>query len=922
MSDQTTRSLTDVLATLDPNGGRDFESLSAWFLRSDPEWTRRIARVWAWDDWPGRWGPDRGIDLVAATHDDQLIAVQCKHYRRETTITKQDVDSFLSESSRDQFAERVLISTTDRLSAGAKQVIDGQEKPVGVVLIDQLQAAAIDWAQFKTGPGTTRPSPKKPRPHQERALDALVHGFESETRGQLIMPCGTGKSLTSLWLGERLDCSRILVAAPTLALLRQLIRVWATEVDPDTAFLKVCSEQRDPKCELDAADLAPAELGGEVTTDPARIARFLSRDGRQVVFSTYDSVPQIATAMSMASTGRPFDLVICDEAHHCAGVASSSRKAILHEERIPALRRLFVTATPTIYGVGALQYARNAHAKIASMDDQALFGRVMHSLSFKQAIEEGLLCPYQVVVMPVTDQDVAELVKKRGLVTTDGEHVTDAYTLAAEIASLRLMKDYDCRRLVAFHPSVEQSRKFTADIENANDILQPEDRLGAFQAAHVDGYMTKVKRNQVLERFVAEDDQSHLLSNVKLLAEGVDVPGIDGIVFMDTHRSTAALVQGMGRALRPAPGKEIGTVLLPLLVQEGQSVDDALRYSEYGPVLEVLAALRSMDSEIRTTVDSVRIELGPHASRSGGTGRWVVDLPTEVGSKFAEAIEVAVVDVLDAKRAEPELEAIVTADSKTLQASGAVDWDDPRAVEIGLEHARDCRSKSYREPWLVDFDAGFDLKKWREVLYMRWEGEDGLSTEIKRDCAEVLNWLAIPKGKHRQVRREMAKLDPRDLAFTVEDWLGGWGVDHGDWEIDEAVRDGRLGYGSNLPAGAALDAIPKTWPRKQRVRLALEILKIGAQMAQSADPNRRSAISGFRAGLAEPGRSHELDAEATAEGASRSEFNAVAFGWEAGQRALEVVERERERRAQHQRKPGSAPKQKSRRRPGRQGVRS
>lgn len=913
MPEQAPHPLTDVLTAFDGRG-RDFESLCAWFLRNDPEWARRIARVWSWDDWPSRWGPDRGIDLVAATHDDQLIAVQCKHYGRETTITKQDVDSFLSESSRGQFAERVLISTTDRLSAGAKQVIAGQEKPVALVLIDQLQSATIDWAGFATRRATRSPDRRSPRPHQQRALDDLARGFESDSRGQLIMPCGTGKSLTSLWLADRLGCSRVLVTAPTLALLRQLVGVWAAEADSETPFLKVCSEKHDPNCEIEAADLAPAELGADVTTDPARIAKFLARDDRLVVFSTYNSVPQIATAMSTASGGQPFDLVICDEGHHCAGVASSGHKAVLHEERIPALRRLFVTATPTIYGVGALGQARNAHTKLASMDDQALFGRVMHSLSFRRAIDEGLLCPYRVVLMPVSDQEVADLVKKRGLVTTDGEHVTDAYTLAAEIASLRLMKSYDCRKLVAFHPSVEQSRKFTADVESANALLRPEDRITSFRPAHVDGYMTKVKRNQVLERFVDEDDQPQLLSNVKLLAEGVDVPGIDAIVFMDTHRSTSALVQAIGRALRPAPGKEMGSILLPVLVQEGQSVEDALRYSEHGPVLEILAALRSIDSEIRTTIDSVRVELGPRALRFRGSGRWVVDLPTEVGPEFADAVEVAVVDVLNAKRSEPEMEAIVATDSRTLQASGAVSWDDPRICEIGLEYAKECHYKSYRQPWLADFYAGFNLAKWREALYRHWEEGNVVSTELKQDSARVLNWLAIPKGTHRKVRREMAQLDPRDLAETLEDWLNGWGVDHYDWELDEAVRDQRLGYGSNLPASAALDAIPKRWPRKQRVRLALEILKVGAATAAQADPNRADAMSGFRGALATPGRSHELDAHPSAEDAARSQFNAVAFGWEAGERALEIVDQARRKRARHKQKTGSARRRKPRER--------
>ncbi len=888
-------------------GGRGFEDLSAWFLLNDPECAQRIARVWRWDSWPERWGPDRGIDLVAETHEGELIAVQCKHYGASTTVSKQDVDSFLSESSREQFIERILIATTLRLSAGARQVIAAQEKPVSVVLRDRLEEAKLDWSGFRSEPASELLR-MEPRPHQERALQALSHRIETADRGQLVMPCGTGKTLTSLWLAERLECSRVLVLLPTLALLRQTAQVWASEARTSFKALKVCSDRGGSDCELEAADLPVNEVGGPVTTDPTEIASFLAGDGRRVLFSTYKSSPRIAEAVAQLEEGQEFDLAVCDEGHHCAGLATSDHKTILHDERIPARRRLFVTATPTVFGVKAIGQARHAHAELASMDDVKTFGRVLHHLSFKQAIDEDLLCPYRVVVMPVSDEEVAELVQRRKLVTADGDHVTDAYTLAAQIACLRTLRRFDCQRLVAFHASVENSKRFAADLETAHSLLGDESP-SSFHSTHIDGYMGKVERDGLLHRFSGDDETPQILSNVRLLAEGVDVPGIDAICLVDTHRNTSAIVQAIGRALRTAPGKSVGTILVPVLVEAGQTVEDALRYSEHGPVLEVLAALRSIDTEIRHTIDSVRVELGPQSARSGRSGQWIVDAPTAVDEQFAEAVDIAVVDLLNAKRSAPNptkesLKAEVW-DGKTLSLSVA-DWDDPRMYELGLEYARACRRDSWAPPWAKGYHEGFPLEKWCDGIYARWDAGQ-LSHSQKRECAPLLNWLAVPRRKLAKVRREMARADRRDLAEIIDDWLSLWEPDTGDWELDEAARRRRIGPHALLPTASVTSVISKKLPVEQRVRLAKQLLKAGAGTLGSAEMHSRPVAAGFVEALASPGRSHDLDVELKPGKLPTCDFSAYAYGWEAGQAALETV-RSEERRARRQRQRGRPPK--------------
>ena len=871
--------------------GRGFEQLSAWFLQNDAEWAPRVSRVWHWDQWPGRWGPDRGIDLVAETTDGDLIAVQCKHYGLSQSIAKAEVDSFLSESNRHQFVERLLIATTNTLSAGALQVIAAQEKPVTAILRDRLEAAPLEWQRFSIS-GSARLAAKAPRPHQERAIDEVLAGFEHEDRGRLLMPCGTGKTLTSMWIAERLEAETTAVLVPTLDLVRQTALVWCGEASAPFTLLKVCSEQADHNDEIARADLALAEVGS-ATTDPAEIAAFLGRGGKRVIVGTYDSSPRIAEALSRLS-GTRLDLVICDEAHHCTGIEGRARKTILDDSKIPATRRLFATATPTIFSAPAREQARELQVQVASMDDVRRFGSVFHRLSFKRATEEGLLCPFRVVVMPILDTEVAELVSRRGLVTPDdGVHVTDAYNLAAQIACLRTMRRFDCRRLVAFHPGVPDSRRFSADLGQAAQLLDADEVPADLEAAHVDGYMSKGKREQILGRFT-DDDHPHLLSNVRLLAEGVDVPGIDAICLIDTNRRPASVVQAVGRAVRLAPGKSFGTVLLPLLVSEGQTAEDALRHSAHKPVREVLAALRSLDAEITSSVDGIRTELGPQQPRTAqAASHWIIDGPASVGKEFGQAVEVCLVDALGGDPTKTPTEAIEDhAPEEVLRrpgVSGTVKWSSAEIVDVGLEWAEHQRRFGAGPLDLGGIYNGFSFERWTKVVLRRWE-KGQLSEEQMARCAVHFNWLELSGKTHPKTRREIAELDQVELHERLDEWLYPFGAHRDDAELEKLLREGHIGSPKGLTSRPVLKLIPQTLRPPERVLLTIGALKIGGRaMSEALDSGH--VAKGFLEALEQPGRRHGLEGKLEVGKPPRGNVQNYECGWNAGQEAVRLIER-------------------------------
>ena len=400
-----------------------------------PVLRHQIDRVWLWRDWPGRWGPDAGIDLVAKTPFGDLWAVQAKAYAANASVTKADIDTFLSESSRPQFALRLLIATTDHVSANARRTIEAQEKPVRLVLASDLAKATLDWP---SGPDVLRAAPlprKSPRAHQEAAVRDVLAGFEHADRGQLIMACGTGKTMVGLWAWELLDAQTAMVVLPSLSLLAQTVREWCANARLDFDFLAVCSDES--VIDADITVRRASELPFATTTSAESIASFLrsTAKAKRVLFSTYQSAPRVAEALALSE--RQLDLLIADEAHRCAGRVDASFSMVLKDGQLPSRRRLFMTATPRYLSGRLKRAAGELDVEVVSMDDEAVFGAVFHRLTFGQAIAQELLSDYRVAIIGVQDEECLAMAQRAALVRHGDRQVADARTLAAQAALLK-----------------------------------------------------------------------------------------------------------------------------------------------------------------------------------------------------------------------------------------------------------------------------------------------------------------------------------------------------------------------------------------------------------------------------------------------------------------------------------------------------
>ena len=405
--------------------GARLERLMLAFLQTDPTYADQFSDVFLWQDWPGRGGKhDTGIDLVAIDRlTGENVAIQCKFYAPGHHVSKKDIDTFLSASGTTDFAQRIIISTGADWGPNAEATLQKQQVPVRRIGMSDLEASVIDWSQFSwSSPETLQTVGRKvPRPHQREAIDAVGAGLAEQDRGKLIMACGTGKTFTSLRLAEQTVGAggQVLFLVPSISLLSQTVREWASEAEVPLRMLAVCSDAKATKhSSTKNEDISAVDIALPATTNLAVLQERWSAavedpDAMTVVFSTYQSIDVVAKAQA-AGGFEPFGLIVCDEAHRTTGLTLAGEDASMfvkvHDNAVvQGTKRLYMTATPRIFGDESKKKAGSAAAVLASMDDEKTFGPELHRLGFGEAVERDLLTDYRVLVLAVDESYVCLL---------------------------------------------------------------------------------------------------------------------------------------------------------------------------------------------------------------------------------------------------------------------------------------------------------------------------------------------------------------------------------------------------------------------------------------------------------------------------------------------------------------------------------
>lgn len=666
------------------NKGARFELLiKNWFLTTKL-YSDNIKEIWLWDDFPYKnqfGGSDSGIDLVLHNLEDEYIAIQCKFYKENSEISKSDVDTFISTSAkffeingeRKKFSNRIFISTTNKWSKKASDLIENQEIPVIRISLNELENSDVDWSKIYLGKqgNEAKKASKTIRNHQKEARDSVNKYFKENDRGKLIMACGTGKTFTSLKIAENETNKNgfILFLVPSIALLGQTLREWTNDIDKETKLYPICicsdSKISSKKSTNDDNITSVIDLALPATTDIDKIVNQLEKikdkRGMKVVFSTYQSIDVIAKAqekiLEQDKNFGEFDLIICDEAHRTTGVTlknedESNFVKVHKNEFLKAKKRLYMTATPRLYDDNSKSKAKEGDAYLCSMDDEKLYGEEIYRIGFGKAVENDLLTDYKVLILTLSSSQIPVELQN---IIANGEkefNFDDATRLIGCINGLSkqildkegIIKSTDpepMKRAVAFCRDIKTSKRVTNSFNDYSEEYlsslkeEAKRKMVNISSKHIDGGMNALEREELLSwlKEDGEEQECRVLTNARCLSEGVDVPNLDAVLFLSAKNSQVDVVQSVGRVMRKAPHKKYGYIIIPVVIPEHISPEEALNDSEaYKVVWSVLNALRAHDDRFNALVN--KIDINKKKPKN-----IIIAIPDNSGSGSGEARE-------------------------------------------------------------------------------------------------------------------------------------------------------------------------------------------------------------------------------------------------------------------------------------------
>lgn len=624
--------------------GSLFEKLVLAYLKNEPTYQRLYKNVWELSDVPAEYGipkKDTGVDLVAEQFNGDLVAIQAKFY--ENKVGKSEINSFVAELGKSYYQRGLIVSTVDDWNKNAQDTIEHNEKGIELIGLSDLRNSQIDWTKFSF----ERPeiisikSPKKLRPYQELALAHAVEHFEEKNRGQLIMAPGTGKTFTSLKIAEALskkqdDQFKVLYLVPSIQLLTQTLRGWNNDTELIMTSMAVTSDRDASRGNDGTEDIKATDIGYPATTSKEQLLKNW-RDVEEtqidseilVVFSTYQSIEVIGNAQK---EGFPeFDLIISDEAHRTTGAHEASKEAstftkVHSNAHVKGQKRMYQTATPKIYGESAKKNAKDKSILLSSMDDENKFGQVFYRMGFGQAVSHGILTDYKVMVLAVDETAIQKDMQRTLSDPENGLNIDDVGRIVGIWNGMMRRNGYKnpiknspydgapLERAIAFTRTIADSKKVTRQFEEVvNEYLgsELEEESIKLSMRHADGSMNALQKGELLD-WLADpnkpEDEARIVSNVRFLTEGIDVPTLDAVIFLAPKKSQVDIVQAVGRIMRKSEGKDYGYIILPVVIPSGETPETILDNNKnYEAVWQVINALRSVDERFEAMVDKLNI---------------------------------------------------------------------------------------------------------------------------------------------------------------------------------------------------------------------------------------------------------------------------------------------------------------------------
>lgn len=589
--------------------GKIFEYFSKYYFETNPEKMDYYENVWLYEEIPldikeqlSLPSIDHGIDILLKTPEQKFHAVQCKFKNDQTKKLSWSGDKIANVFGSGIKCDKIIVFSN---ASSVTKTAKGYDEIYEEILHDKLlEITSEDFIRISDKAKGYRPRELvkfEPLEHQKIAISNVVNHLSINNRAQLILPCGAGKTLTSLWIKEKLSTKNTLVMVPSLALLKQIKNDWARHKRDFYKPLYVCSEKDIDKGNSDETVTHGYEVGGPVTTKTHEVIEFLQKEENKTVFSTYQSIAVIEEACEQLPDFK-FDCIICDEAHRTAGSSKSNTFTIVHDDsRIPSSKRLYMTATPKVVSTSQKTKMGDDYALLCDMSNPEIFGEEAHRMTFGEAIDLGILVDYKIVGIGVTDEQVQQYIEERDYI--DKVTVED---LAHNFALEMVMNKYQAFHGLTFHSKVQFAKDFS---ERHRAFFE------GIYARSVDGKQSTTHRKIVLDEF--KNSPKGVVSNARCLTEGVDVPTIDIIYFCDPKSSKIDIVQAAGRALRVdrEGSKDLGYIVVPIFHQLGENIEQEIKKNPiFNYLIQVIRSLCDQDERLEAEINQIASKKGKRST--------------------------------------------------------------------------------------------------------------------------------------------------------------------------------------------------------------------------------------------------------------------------------------------------------------------
>jgi predicted helicase len=556
---------------------------------------------------------DEGADGVIETYDNKLLIYQTKFKSERNPPSNNELKKTIAES---RFSDGAIIFTN------AYYVNRYLKKfnPI-LILFNDLENLDRDFFEkieklLEKQPFSRQKEIFKPKNFQTKAIENITNKFKFSNKGKYISACGTGKTITSLWIKEKLETKKTLFVVPSIWLIKQTVEKWLSQRKKYFNFYCVVSDigERSETKNLDEIDIDPNELGLPYSTNINDIINFIKNNKKNdiVIFSTYQSLNIVHKAASKESL--EFDIVFYDEAHRTAGLEKKIFSLCFDKNKIRSKKKLFMTATPKVVKPKIKKIATDKNISYYSMDDKKFYGEIFEEFSFRDAIKERAIVDYEIIiqVMPSNNE---EFKKFDGYTFLNNKKIPND-RIALSLGVEKLYKDFEINKCINFSNSIKRSQQFIRDLEEdyiQKNLINFKYHIGSNQSAEV--------RKKILSEFKFCD--KGVLSNARCLTEGVDVPSVDGVIFSDKKGSIIDIVQAVGRCLRldASNPNKIAKIFVPIILGNN---NDKINFSKYSHLFEIIEALKAHDKSLVDEINKIHLH---EATGGGGNSKKIKILP-------------------------------------------------------------------------------------------------------------------------------------------------------------------------------------------------------------------------------------------------------------------------------------------------------